>query len=123
TQGANGTVIVQISGGMILTGGDLSYGLLSQAIGGGGGNGALSVPDPLTIGILGSTQTVGASGTISGDGNPLNAQNANVIATTGAGSIGFAGQSIGGGGGTSGVTGDVTFTAAGPLSLTAGGSA
>ncbi|WP_156898048.1 hypothetical protein [Methylocapsa acidiphila] len=123
TQGANGPVLVQISGGTILTGGDLSYGLLSQAIGGGGGNGALSVPDPLTIGILGSAQNVGSSGTISGDGNPLNAQNANVIGTTGAGSIGFAGQSIGGGGGTSGVTGDVTFTAAGPLSLTVGGSA
>ena len=40
TQGANGTVIVQVSGGAINTSGDLSYGLLSQAIGAGGGNGA-----------------------------------------------------------------------------------
>jgi hypothetical protein len=122
TQGANGKVIVKVSGGTTTTAGDLSYGVLSQAIGAGGGNGALSVPDPLTIGAGGSSQTVGASGAISGDGNPLNTQNANVILTTGAGSLGFAGQSIGGGGGTSGVTGDVTFTAAGPLSVTAGGS-
>ena len=122
TQGANGTVIVKVSGGDTMTMGDLSYGLLSQAIGGGGGNGALSVPDPLTIGAAGSSQIVGATGAISGNGNPFNAQNANVVTTMGAGSIGYAGQSIGGGGGTSGVTGDVTFTAAGPLSLTDGGS-
>ncbi|SFK70874.1 hypothetical protein [Methylocapsa palsarum] len=122
TQGVNGNVIVDISGGDIVTAGDLSYGLLSQAIGGGGGNGALSVPDPLTIGILGSTQMVGASGSIVGDGNPLDAKNANSIGTTGAGALGYVGQSIGGGGGTSGVTGDVTFTAAGPLKLVVGGS-
>ena len=121
-QGANGTVNVEVSGGSIGTMGDLSYGLLSQAVGGGGGNGSLIVPDPLMIGALGSTQVVGASGTISGDGNPLNTQNANVVFTSGAGAIGFAGQSIGGGGGTSGVAGDVAFTAAGPLSLAAGGS-
>ncbi|MGA2638466.1 hypothetical protein [Methylocella sp.] len=50
----------------------MSYGLLSEAIGAGGRNGALSVPDPLTLGALGSMQVVGASGAISGDGNPLN---------------------------------------------------
>ncbi len=65
---------------------------------------------------------VGATGAISATAIPLNTQNANVVSTTGAGAIGFAAQSIGGGGGASGVTGDVTFTAAGPLSLTAGGS-
>ena len=122
TQGANGQVTVEVSGGTTMTGGDLSYGLLAQAIGAGGGNGALSVPDPLTIGATGSMQMVGASGAISGDGNPLNSQNANEVATNGAGAVGYIGQSIGGGGGTSGVTGDVDFTAAGPLALVAGGS-
>ena len=80
TQGANGKVIVKVSGGTTTTMGDLSYGVLSQAIGGGGGNGALSVPDPLTIGAGGSSQTVGASGAISGNGNPLNTESANAIA-------------------------------------------
>src|SRR6185437_15107102 len=122
TQGANGNVVVNVSGGSIGTMGELSYGLLSQAVGGGGGNGSLIVPDPLTVGSLGVSQIVGASGAVAGDGNPLNVHNANVVATMGAGAIGLAAQSIGGGGGTSGVTGDVTFTAAGPLSIIAGGS-
>ena len=122
TQGANGNVIVNVSGGSIATMGDLSYGLLAQAIGGGGGNGSLIVPDPLTIGSIGVSQVLGASGSIVGDGNPLNVRNANMVTTMGAGAIGVAAQSIGGGGGTSGVTGDTTFTASGPLSIVAGGS-
>jgi hypothetical protein len=121
-QGANGTVIVQVSGGTTTTQGDLSYGLLAQAIGAGGGAAALSVPDPLTIGAGGNVVALGATGSISGNGNPLNAQNSNATATLGAGSIGYVAQTIGGGGGTGGVTGDVTFTAAGPLSLALGGS-
>jgi hypothetical protein len=122
TQGANGTVIVQVSGGTTQTQGDLSYGLLAQAIGAGGGAAALSVPDPLTIGAGGNVVSLGATGTISGNGNPLNAQNSNSTTTFGAGSIGYAAQSIGGGGGSGGVTGDVAFTATGPLSLALGGS-
>ena len=84
-QGANGNVVVNISGGMTMTNGDLSYGLLSQAIGGGGGNAALSVPDPLTVGVGGVVQALGATGSVAGNGNPLNVQYSNNIPNRGRG--------------------------------------
>ena len=121
-QGTNGNVVVNISGGMTMTNGDLSYGLLSQAIGGGGGNAALSVPDPLTVGVGGVVQALGATGSVDGNGNPLNVQYSNNTQTVGAGAIGYVAQTIGGGGGTSGVTGDVAFTAPGPVTVSLGGS-
>ena len=126
SQGAQGTVTIDISGGTTNSTGDLSYGLLAQSIGAGGGNAALSVPDPLDVPAGGLTQTLGASGSASGDGAnvPVNApiSNANATATTGAGAIGFVGQSIGGGGGTSGVTGDATFSGGGSYASVLGGT-
>ena len=122
TQGANGVVTIQVSGGTTSTVGDLSYGLLAQAIGAGGGAAALSVPDPLTIGAGGNVTVLGASGSISGNGNPINSTNSNATYTTGVGAIGLLAQTIGGGGGSGGVTGDVVFTAPGPITITAGGS-
>lgn len=120
--GSKGTVTVQLSGGTVSSNGDLAYGILAQAIGGGGGNGAVVVPDPLTVGAGGLVIGLGAMGAV-GDGSLLTDNNANTITTTGVGAAGHIGQSIGGGGGMGSATGDLTFTAAGPLSLTLGGSA
>ncbi len=117
-QGAQGTVVVDISGGFTQSTGDLSYGLLGQSIGAGGGNAALSVPDPLMVGSGGLTETLGSSAV--GSGASAQYGNANPITTTGAGAIGFMGQSIGGGGGASGVTGDATFSGGGSFSVTLG---
>ncbi len=123
TGGAKGQVIVNVTGGSSQTQGALSYGLLAQAIGAGGGNGALSVPDPLTTAGGGVTVHVGATGGIAGDGSPLSATNSNPTMTTGAGAVGLIAQSIGGGGGTDGVTGDVSVGSnVGVLSATIGGS-
>ncbi|UGV26591.1 hypothetical protein E0H22_13355 [Rhodopseudomonas boonkerdii] len=120
--GSKGNVIVDLSGGTVSSSGDLAYGILAQAIGAGGGNGAVVVPDPLTVGAGGLTIGLGSLGAI-GDGSPLTATNANAITTTGVGAAGYIGQSIGGGGGMGSATGDLTFTATGPLTLTLGGSA
>jgi hypothetical protein len=121
--GSKGKVIVDISGGVLLTSGALSYGLLAQSIGGGGGNGALSVPDPLSTLGGGITAMVGATGGISGDGNLLTSTNANPTATTGQGAVGLIGQSIGGGGGADGATGDISVgSGIGVLKAVAGGS-
>ena len=108
-KGTQGTVTVNVSGGRIISLGALSYGILAQAIGAGGGNGAISVPDPLQVGAGGVTLQVGGTGGVTGDGNTVNASNANPISTSGAGAVGFAAQSIGGGGGVEGVTGDVNL--------------
>ena len=86
--GAKGQVIVNVSGGTLQTMGSLSYGVLVQAIGAGGGNGALSVPDPLTTGVGGITLQVGGTGSIAGDGSVLSASNTNPTMTVGAGSVG-----------------------------------
>jgi uncharacterized protein with beta-barrel porin domain len=120
--GSKGTVTVQLSGGTVSSTGDLAYGVLAQAIGAGGGNGAVVVPDPLTVGAGGLTIGLGSMGSV-GDGSLLMASNANVITTTGVGAAGYIGQTIGGGGGMGSATGDLTFTATGPLTLTLGGSA
>ena len=122
TAGSKGTVIVQVSGGMLQTGGALAYGMLAQSIGAGGGNSGASVPDPLIIGSSGITVQEGATGAIAGDSNQVQASNANVVATTGAGASGLVQQSIGGGGGTDGFTGDVTGTNIGALAVTIGGT-
>jgi uncharacterized protein with beta-barrel porin domain len=106
--GAKGQVIVNVSGGTLQTMGSLSYGVLVQAIGAGGGNGALSVPDPLTTGAAGITLQVGGTGSIAGDGSVLSTSNTNPTMTVGAGSVGLIAQSIGGGGGTDGMTGDIS---------------
>ncbi|UGY07397.1 autotransporter domain-containing protein [Bradyrhizobium quebecense] len=121
--GAKGKVIVDVSGGVLLTSGALSYGMLAQSIGGGGGNGAISVPDPLTTMGGGITAMVGATGGISGNGNLLTTTNANPTTTTGEGAIGLIGQSIGGGGGADGATGDISVgTGVGVLKAIAGGT-
>ncbi|KPH63669.1 hypothetical protein ADT71_12855 [Novosphingobium sp. ST904] len=107
--GRQGQVVVNLSGGVLQTAGALSYGLLAQAIGAGGGNVALSVPDPLEVGSNGLTLQLGSTGGVAGDGNVIDVTNANEVYTKGAGAVGFAAQSIGGGGGTEGVTGDVVL--------------
>ena len=121
--GAQGNVTLNLSGGSFTTSGALSYGVLAQSIGAGGGNFSLSVPDPLTVGAGGVTLQLGATGGMTGDGAQVSLTNANTISTLGAGAAGLSAQSIGGGGGTEGVTGDVNFGAGvGVWSVNTGGS-
>ncbi|WP_160736742.1 autotransporter outer membrane beta-barrel domain-containing protein [Altericroceibacterium endophyticum] len=121
--GSQGEVVVDISGGQLQSQGALSYGILAQAIGAGGGNAAISVPDPLEFGEGGLTLRSGSTGGYIGDGNLVTVTNGNTIYNTGAGAIGLVAQSIGGGGGAEGVTGDVVFASeASFIAAVAGGA-
>ncbi len=120
SQGSKGTVTVNIGGGTTTTDGALAYGLLAQAIGAGGGNGSLVVPDPLTI-IGDPTIQVGANGSIGGDGSAMNTANSNNVTTTNVGAVAQVVQSIGGGGGTNGMAGDVVASGV-PFNLFIGGN-
>ncbi|RST86845.1 hypothetical protein EJC49_09070 [Aquibium carbonis] len=103
TGGTQGIVTVTINGETTVTSGNLAYGLLAQAIGGGGGAmgtvmGALS--------FFGSDVVVdlGSNGALSEDGQAVVVTYGNPTTTTGLGSIGHIAQSIGGGGGVNAMT-------------------
>ena len=113
-------VTVNVSGGQIITKGALSYGILVQSVGGGGGNAALSVPDPLHVGAGGVAQDLGSTGAIVGDAANVAPTNFNPSFTSGAGAIGLIAQAIGGGGGVSGVSGDADFVGGGASAILGG---
>ncbi|WP_187971188.1 hypothetical protein [Aquibium microcysteis] len=101
--GTQGTVTVTIDGETTVTSGNLAYGLLAQAIGGGGGAmgtvmGALS--------FFGSDVVVdvGSNGALSENGQAVTITYGNPTTTTGLGSIGLIAQSVGGGGGVNAMT-------------------
>ncbi|PZP42709.1 MAG: hypothetical protein DI601_17475 [Azospirillum brasilense] len=99
------------STGRILTTGANSHGIVGQSIGGGGGIGGASgatatvygaateeIPTP-TVSVA---VAIGGSGGAGGNGGSVGLQNTGLIATAGGGSVGIAGQSVGGGGGSGG---------------------
>ena len=98
------------SGGMIVTEGDDSYGILAQSIGGGGGNGSSIIngrfaQDNNTSGRNATLMSLnvggfGGDGGIAGD---VTVDNDALIDTTGENAHGVFAQSIGGGGGNGGM--------------------
>jgi hypothetical protein len=96
--GGNGGVatIRAQSGSSVTTGGDAAHGLFAQSVGGGGGNGGFS------SGLV-SFGSNGAAGG-NGDQTEIYVQEGAFVTTTGDSSHGAFAQSIGGGGGNSGVT-------------------
>ena len=88
--------------GDIFTSGDLSRGIIAQSIGGGGGN----VGTDMAIGIFANhsiSTTLGRQGGTGGTGGTVNVDVDGRIITQGNNSDAIIAQSIGGGGGTSGV--------------------
>lgn len=85
---ANAGNVSITNSGTIFTGGTAAIGVLAQAVGGGGA--------ALTEGVA---LFVGDAGGQGGNGGPITLNNSGSISTSGDGSIGFLGQSIGGGGG------------------------
>ncbi len=132
--GSGGTITLNMTSdpannqGTLATSGDVSYGLLAQSIGGGGGQGAIAsdivtkstVENPsIVVGWGGSGGNGGNGGTIN-----MNAPNSGVsVATSGYDSHGIVLQSIGGGGGTAAISGaSLSGTANNPqLNLQFGG--
>ncbi|WP_343794933.1 autotransporter outer membrane beta-barrel domain-containing protein, partial [Brevundimonas terrae] len=87
--------------GVIYTQGADAYGILAQSVGGGGGNGGLSIAanaivNPKAGSAMGSVGGFGGSG---GDGGRVYVNNSGTILTEGANAHGIVAQSIGGGGG------------------------
>jgi hypothetical protein len=103
--GQGGNVTIQNSG-LLLTAGADSPGIAAQSVGGGGGSAddaatmftAKKQTIPVTV-----TQTVGGTQGSGGTGGTVALTNAGLIVTTGADADGMLSQSIGGGGGTTGV--------------------
>lgn len=104
--GGDGGPITLQNAGLILTGGAGSRGILAQSIGGGGGEAgdakAVSTAGKAAISLNIQHLTVGATGG-SGNGSAVIVTNDGLIVTTGADSDGVLAQSIGGGGGVTGV--------------------
>ncbi|WP_454812060.1 hypothetical protein [Labrys neptuniae] len=107
--GTGGNVSVTRNG-MITTAGDYSIGLAGQSIGGGGGNGGMSI-----TGAFGGTSSKNISASLGGFGGAgtgaglVTIGNVGDIGTKGIGSQAILAQSIGGGGGNGGLAGSAVF--------------
>jgi outer membrane autotransporter protein len=84
----------------ITTSGDLSAGIFTQSIGGGGGNGGFA--GSLAVGGSSASVSLGGSGGSGGAAGQIGIVNSGTIATGGEGAAGIFAQSIGGGGGNGG---------------------
>ena len=106
--------------GFITTYGDRSYGILAQSLGGGGGNGGAAIsgdllgPGAITLGFGGDAGNGSYGGTVEVYTNSS-------IHTKGVQSHGILAQSVGGGGGTGGLSIAGGVTAFGGLALAMGG--
>jgi hypothetical protein len=101
--GTPGIVTVDISGGTTQTDGSLSYGLLAQSIGAGGGASGTVIEGILTFTGSDVAMMVGSDGFLPGNGTLQTTDYMNDASTTGLGAIGLISQSIGGGGGVEGL--------------------
>jgi len=103
--GASGNVSVTSTGEFIWTEKDHSYGILSQSIGGGGGDGGFSISAGFTTtkSNIPVTASFGGSGGGGGSAGSALVNNFSSIRTLGATAHGVLAQSIGGGGGSGGV--------------------
>ena len=83
--------------------GERAYGIYAQSIGGGGGRGGLAVAGSISGGT-GINLSFGGSGGTGGNGSTVLVNNQGAIQTVGRGAHGIFAQSIGGGGGSGGVS-------------------
>jgi uncharacterized protein YhjY with autotransporter beta-barrel domain len=120
--GTGGNVSV-FNTAQIFTGGELSYGILAQSVGGGGGDGGFSVGGTLTKQGTGLTFSMGGSGGDGGAAGTVGVDNDGMIMTTNTGSHGILAQSIGGSGGAGGFSGSLSggFGDGSHLSASVGG--
>ncbi len=107
--GAGSTAEVD-SIGHIYTEGALADGIITQSIGGGGGNGGFSLAGTVTGGLLGAAVAVGGSGGSGVSANTATLNSQGDITTLGAQSVGLFAQSVGGGGGNGGFAGAGSLT-------------
>ena len=122
-QFTNQTGDTTYSGNTISTFGDNSPGLKVQSIGGGGGNAGFTLSASGAVQGVAASVAIGGSGGDGGSSGGANVWSNTAITTRGADSQGMLAQSIGGGGGTAGITVAGSFSyGPGSLALAIGGS-
>ncbi len=99
--GGNAGIITVDNDGNVVTGGAQAYGILAQAIGGGGGVGGAAVSSAGES-YVSATVSIGGSGGSGGEGGTVNVGNTGSVTTSGTLGHGILAQSIGGGGGAGG---------------------
>ncbi|WP_172330171.1 autotransporter outer membrane beta-barrel domain-containing protein [Mangrovicoccus sp. HB161399] len=118
--GTGGDVSVAARGGLT-TAGDSSDGIIAKSVGGGGGHAGqtLSITGPSGGSV---NTTVGGSGGSGNHGGEVTVESEGAIATSGDSSRGILAQSVGGGGGSSALTGSLNIGAStGSIGTTVGG--
>jgi len=111
--------ITQNSTGSVSTTGAYSTGLLAQSIGGDGGIGGMGLG--VSLSLISPSVTLGGSGGDGASGGTASVTSYGSVTTTGYLSLGLQAQSIGGNGGTSGVTLDAgSADRAGTFNMTSG---
>jgi len=123
--GGDGGVVDVDNSGRIATFGQRSIALLAQSIGGGGGNGGMSITGGIGAG-LGNTQvsvSIGGAGGDGGTGDAVTVDSTGDIFTAGDGSSGIVAQSIGGSGGNGGMSlsGSLSPASSNTIGVTIGG--
>ena len=120
-RGGTAQTVTVNSTGVLMTNGDDSDGILAQSIGGGGGKGGFDVAGGLSLGAsldLG----VGGAGGAGGSGGFVSVTNTGGIMTTGNDSSAISAQSNGGGGGSAAFSAAGGVSAGVSASLSLGGS-
>ena len=100
--GGNAGEVRVTNNNAISTFGSASTGLYAQSLGGGGGEGAMSID--ASLGLLSGSVSLGGSGGSGGDGSLVEILNYGDIATAGEQGFGIHAQSVGGGGGKGGLS-------------------
>ncbi|WP_281405606.1 autotransporter outer membrane beta-barrel domain-containing protein [Mesorhizobium sp. B2-4-3] len=116
SDGGSAMKVTVTNSGVIKTNGDLSVGILAQAIGGGGGDGGLA-----GAGGLFTAVGVGGKGGGGGNGAEVEVTNTANITTKGDLAHGIMAQSVGGGGGNGGNAGAVSVGAFVGVGVAVGG--
>jgi uncharacterized protein YhjY with autotransporter beta-barrel domain len=119
--GNNGGMVSVVNTGAIFTGGDHSYGLAAQSIGGGGGDGGFSISGAMSTGSS-AALSFGGSGGAGGYSSNVYVFNTGPIATLGDDSHALLVQSVGGGGGSGGFSVAGTISGSGSLAASFGGA-
>ncbi|WP_417773387.1 hypothetical protein [Stappia sp.] len=83
----------------VVTGGDLSHGIVAQSVSSGGGSAGVVVSDALAVASQSITARLGGSGAAEGAGGRATVAVTGSVVTGGAGSFGVLAQSVGSGGG------------------------
>lgn len=126
SRNARATTVINRASGTITTSGARSPGIFAQSVGGGGGNGAVSISTNITTGATASLgAAIGGTGGGGGSGSTVTVTNNGTVTTDGVSSTGLIAQSIGGGGGNGGlaVSANVSLGSDASLGVGIGGGA